>query len=44
VWIDIRIPNPTIRVTIDVPPKLTSGKGMPTTGTIPVTMAVFTKT
>ena len=31
-------------VTIDVPPKLTSGNGMPTTGTRPVTIAVLTKT
>ena len=39
---DIRIPKPAMRVTIDVPPALTSGSGTPTTGTRPVTMAVFT--
>ena len=44
IYIDIRIPNPIIMVTIDAPPKLTSGKGIPTTGTIPVTIAVFMKT
>ena len=31
----MRIPNPAMRVTIDVPPKLTSGSGTPTTGTSP---------
>ena len=43
-WMDIRIPKPARSVTIDVPPKLTSGSGMPTTGTSPVTIAVLTKT
>ena len=43
-WIDIRIPKPASSVTIDVPPKLTNGKGIPTTGTSPVTIAVLTKT
>jgi hypothetical protein len=41
---DIRIPNPAHRVTIEVPPALTSGSGTPTTGNKPVTMAVFTNT
>ena len=41
---DMRIPNPAMSVTIDVPPKLTSGRGMPTTGPRPVTIAVLTKT
>ena len=31
-------------VTIDVPPKLTSGKGTPTTGISPETIAVLTNT
>jgi hypothetical protein len=43
-WIDIRIPKPAMSVTIEVPPKDTSGKGTPTTGTSPVTIAVLTKT
>ena len=42
--IDIRIPNPAISVTMEVPPNDTSGNGTPTTGTRPVTIAVFTKT
>jgi hypothetical protein len=41
---DMRIPNPAMSVTIDVPPKLTNGSGIPTTGTSPVTIAVLTKT
>ena len=40
----MRIPNPANSVTIEVPPKLTSGYGMPTTGNSPETMAVVTKT
>ncbi len=41
---DIRIPNPAMRVTNDVPPALISGNGTPTTGMRPVTMAEFTNT
>ena len=40
----MRIPKPAISVTIEVPPKETRGSGTPTTGTSPVTMAVFTNT
>jgi hypothetical protein len=41
---DIRIPKPASRVTIDVPPALIRGRGTPTTGSKPVTMAVLTNT
>jgi hypothetical protein len=31
-------------VTIDVPPELISGRGIPTIGKMPVVIAIFTKT
>jgi hypothetical protein len=40
----IRMPKPAIKVTIDVPPKLTRGRGTPTTGSNPDTMPMFTNT
>src|SRR5690606_4627194 len=38
------IPKPAIKVTMDVPPALTSGNGTPTTGRSPDTMPALTKT
>ena len=43
-FIDRMMKVDTRVVTMDVPPKLTSGNGTPTTGTIPVTIAVLTNT
>ena len=40
----ISTPKPSINVTIEVPPALTKGKGTPTTGRIPATMPILTKT
>ena len=40
----LRIPKPSSKVTIDVPPKLTKGSGTPTTGRIPATIPMFTTT
>jgi hypothetical protein len=38
------MPKPNIIVTIDVPPALINGRGIPTIGKIPVVIAIFTKT
>ena len=43
-WIDASIPKPAIRVTIEVPPALTSGSGTPTIGSSPDTMPALTNT
>ncbi len=41
---DMRIPNAAISVTMEVPPKLISGNGSPTTGSSPETMPMLTNT
>ena len=41
-WTAMRIPNPAMRVTNDVPPYLTSGSGTPTTCNSPATMPLLT--
>ena len=41
---DINMPKLASSVTMDVPPKLTSGKGTPTTGSIPDTIPALTST
>ena len=43
-WIDASIPKPAMRVTIEVPPALTSGNGTPTIGSRPDTMPALTNT
>jgi hypothetical protein len=37
-------PKAIIIVTIEVPPKEIKGRGIPTTGRIPLTIPIFTKT
>jgi hypothetical protein len=42
VWTDIRRPKPINRVTTEVPPRETKGKGSPITGRSPETIAILT--
>lgn len=44
VWMDIKMPKPIIKVRMEVPPRLTSGKGTPTTGNKPETIPMLTNT
>ena len=41
---DIKMPNPMKRVTMEVPPRLMRGNGRPMTGSNPDTMAILTNT